>query len=481
LPAQKNIKSIFILIDYNIIVRFTQLSSFLANIFTRMKKLHAINGTSFNLLDNGERHLYVYGNIENVLIIIKTLYTSPYLVMTEHEYTKHYFIEGERVCSKVGGGFGPADMPPTSPPLEFIVGDEDHLAEGLKKYTTRNIECTGYTGSWDLSEILEPAYDMGNECEIASYFYHPDHLGSAAFISDFQGQAEQHLQYLPFGELWVNQQNYYFNSRYKFSAKELDSESGYNYFGARYYDSELSNWLSVDPLADERSWVSPYSYVQNSPVMRVDPSGALDDNYVFDKQSGKYKRRERNNQPDQIVLENSKTGSRDYYAFNDAEVDVERIKKGKIKFAQVISREKIDYEIEMSGALDADDKFTFIERESRLSGEKSIFSSYSKGKLDFVGSVPELGTKESKHTLFLISNAGTTNSNQLGTGYNRKDFGNFLWGASGKAMGFKLPTLRAAAHYRAATGSKTDNPNLKYKPYDSKADQRAIKSGYKYY
>ncbi|MFP4663142.1 MAG: RHS repeat domain-containing protein [Bacteroidales bacterium] len=87
--------------------------------------------------------------------------------------------------------------------------------------------------------------------------------------------------------LWINQRNSGFNSPYKFSEKacpaeqggdgELDSESGYNYFGARYYDSELSNWLSVDPMAEARSWVSPYSYVQNSPVMRVDPSGALDE------------------------------------------------------------------------------------------------------------------------------------------------------------------------------------------------------------
>jgi len=45
------------------------------------------------------------------------------------------------------------------------------------------------------------------------------------------------------------------------------------------------SWLSVDPLADERSWVSPYSYVQNSPVMRVDPSGALDtDTKYVDKE-----------------------------------------------------------------------------------------------------------------------------------------------------------------------------------------------------
>ena len=35
----------------------------------------------------------------------KTLYASPYLVMDEHEYTKHYYIEGERVCSKTCAEF----------------------------------------------------------------------------------------------------------------------------------------------------------------------------------------------------------------------------------------------------------------------------------------------------------------------------------------------------------------------------------------
>jgi len=157
----------------------------------------------------------------------KTLYTSPYLVMTEHEYTKHYFIEGERVCSKVGGGFGPAQVPPTSPPLEFIDGDEDEIAIRLHHLVHRNIDCTGYSGEWDIHEGLHPAHDPHNDPEDRQYFYHPDHLGSSSFITERHGEAEQHLQYLPFGELFTSQRNHNFDARYKFSAKELDDESGY--------------------------------------------------------------------------------------------------------------------------------------------------------------------------------------------------------------------------------------------------------------
>jgi RHS repeat-associated protein len=107
---------------------------------------------------------------------------------------------------------------------------------------------------------------------------HPDYLGSASWITDADGNGYQHLQYLPpdsyrDGESWVEQRLGSYNTPYQFSGKEKDEETGYNYFGARYYDSELSVWLSVDPMSDKYPFESPFTFVANNPVLFVDPNG----------------------------------------------------------------------------------------------------------------------------------------------------------------------------------------------------------------
>jgi RHS repeat-associated protein len=120
-----------------------------------------------------------------------------------------------------------------------------------------------------------------NQTEDLLYFTHSDHLGSSIFITvrqahctaDASGEAVQHLQYLPFGESFVSQTSSSWQTRYSFSGKEKDVETGYSYFGARYYDSDLSIWLSVDPLADKYPSMSAFMYVAGNPVMLVDPDG----------------------------------------------------------------------------------------------------------------------------------------------------------------------------------------------------------------
>ena len=57
------------------------------------------------------------------------------------------------------------------------------------------------------------------------------------------------------------------------SGKEKDTETGYHYFGARYYNPDLSLWLSVDPMADKYPSLSPYNYCAWNPMKLVDPNG----------------------------------------------------------------------------------------------------------------------------------------------------------------------------------------------------------------
>ena len=67
-----------------------------------------------------------------------------------------------------------------------------------------------------------------------------------------------------------------------FNGKEKDYESGFHYYGARYYWSEmLTGWLSVDPMMDKYSSISPYTYCAWNPVILTDPQG-MSTSPVFD-------------------------------------------------------------------------------------------------------------------------------------------------------------------------------------------------------
>ena len=70
-----------------------------------------------------------------------------------------------------------------------------------------------------------------------------------------------------------------------FSAKEKDTETGLSYFGARYYSSDLSIWLSVDPQSDKYPSFSPYVYCANNSIKLVDPNG--EDIIEVDQKTGR--------------------------------------------------------------------------------------------------------------------------------------------------------------------------------------------------
>jgi|GEM_PF-4255439 len=121
--------------------------------------------------------------------------------------------------------------------------------------------------------------DLVNNAEVEqsnTYFYHPDHLGSSNIITDNNGYEYEHLEYTPYGETWFeeSQEPMLNKIAYKFTGKELDTETGLYYFGARYYDPKTSRWISADPIYDGvRDGLSIYMYCRNNPIIYHDPNG----------------------------------------------------------------------------------------------------------------------------------------------------------------------------------------------------------------
>ena len=128
---------------------------------------------------------------------------------------------------------------------------------------------------------LENNFQNPDAYEKLQFYYHPDHLGSSSYITNLDGEVVQHIEYVPFGEVFIEERNSIWNTPYLFNAKEFDEETGLYYYGARYYDPRLSLWISVDPLQEEKPWFMPYHYCSVNPINRIDEDGNSDDVVQF--------------------------------------------------------------------------------------------------------------------------------------------------------------------------------------------------------
>jgi RHS repeat-associated protein len=141
--------------------------------------------------------------------------------------------------------------------------------------------------------------------KLYTYYYHADHLGSTSVVTDHNGEVYERLEYTPYGETWLDETsgNTYFDTPYRFSAKEKDEETGLYYYGARYLDPKYSRWISADPALGDYLPQAPvndeakkhnqslpgqggvfnvinlnlYHYAGNNPIKYTDPDG----NYVW--------------------------------------------------------------------------------------------------------------------------------------------------------------------------------------------------------
>jgi RHS repeat-associated protein len=71
------------------------------------------------------------------------------------------------------------------------------------------------------------------------------------------------------------------DTRFKFTGKERDTETGYDYFGVRYFDARIARWMSVDPLAARTPMFNPYQYAKDNPLFFTDPTGMAELSFII--------------------------------------------------------------------------------------------------------------------------------------------------------------------------------------------------------
>jgi RHS repeat-associated protein len=108
-----------------------------------------------------------------------------------------------------------------------------------------------------------------------------DHLGNTRVSFSADNAAVKPLQYKDYYPFGMEMANWYATdvdaTKYLYNGKELQDESGLNWYdyGARFYDPAIGRWHTPDELGEIRFEESPYCYVGNNPVLRVDPDGRI--------------------------------------------------------------------------------------------------------------------------------------------------------------------------------------------------------------
>ena len=238
-----------------------------------------------------------------------SLYVSPYLVASQGgRYTKHIYIGSQRIVSKLGDlasyGADPRRIPYAGNEADGLTVDykkkyDEQLQAIKENYRTFDIPYNGQdnddyvngkgfccndgtpeaaqakamAGNVAGAKAVSGNFKENDEYEKMQFYYHPDHLGSSSYITNLDGEVAQHIEYVPFGEVFIEERNNTWNTPYLFNAKEFDEETGMYYYGARYYEPRLSLWMSTDPMQEKYSNISTYCYVSNNPIKYIDIVG----------------------------------------------------------------------------------------------------------------------------------------------------------------------------------------------------------------
>ena len=298
--------------------------------------------------------------------------------------------------------------------------------------------------------------------------YHVDHLGSTSLVTDIDGEITQHVAYIPYGEIFVEQRNGSWNTPYLFNAKELDEETGLYYYGARYLDPTHATWLSVDPLFEKYVGMTPYGYCAGNPVGLVDPTGM--DGYYFNE-DGTLNRviPEKGEDYGYILRKDIR------FTFADPNNDIPMALKEDFEGFEFITDEMINAALENSGAKESSQiplySYYYALRESAgvFDSDPSLdFKGFAIFSEDGSNILDEDGPGIDNEKKLYITFSGGKH-----VAHNAYNFGNFLWGGAMKCLDINFTIAVIGAH----------GHNYYFDPYskgnlDSPDDQFSIKCGY---
>ena len=195
-------------------------------------------------------------------------YPNTYLNFNGNgEYTKHYYNGMERIASKLGDNTITIAINSDNTLEDRKLLLEEQFREDIHKLIYETVPI-------DMPPVIDvnTLQPTGTPNDI--YYYHPNHLGSTSFVTDQNQTITQGFLYAPFGEITTEYNINFGNNvipKYSFNAKEMDEETGFYYYEARYYKPPV--FTSRDPMFEKYFWMSPYAYCANNPVKYVDPDG----------------------------------------------------------------------------------------------------------------------------------------------------------------------------------------------------------------
>ena len=139
------------------------------------------------------------------------------------------------------------------------------------------------TIAWQHTNIYAAGKLFATYDDNGLHFYLNDPLGTRRAQTDYAGVLEQTCSSLPFGDNLSCTNSAQYPTEHHFTGKERDTESGNDYFGARYYASSMARFISPDSsegpdpvpfgdLGDPQS-LNLYTYLTNNPLSNVDDDG----------------------------------------------------------------------------------------------------------------------------------------------------------------------------------------------------------------